>query len=171
MADDPGSLILLHEAGNPTEANWMKSLLEAQSIDCIIQGELHASMLAGFASGVIIPRLMVRQGDLERARQVLASSAVLEGTQPQEGVVSLEGAVCPVHEQSAVATCDRCGTFLCASCPSLGSPPLCEDCLAVDDRGPARGEGARKALAYGYLIPLGLAAVAVVLVWLLRTFG
>ncbi len=58
---------------------------------------------------------------------LLESKLLLDETQPTGE--ALEGSVCPVHEGPAIATCDRCGTFLCAKCGSLGAPPLCEECL------------------------------------------
>ena len=40
-------------------------------------------------------------------------------------------AVCPKHpDQPAVATCARCGTFICQTCSASVNPPLCEACHA-----------------------------------------
>lgn len=42
------------------------------------------------------------------------------------------GAVCPVHpDAEAVATCQRCGRFLCAACRVTLEPARCADCSAL----------------------------------------
>src|SRR6185369_14760797 len=121
---------LLVECGNPVEVASVKSLLDANGIAHVVQGEQHASMIGGvFGSTIIFPRVLVAQRDLERAQALLTAQPVLDGTAPESGA-AFEGAVCPVHEAKAIATCGRCGTFLCERCKSLGSPPVCEDCVA-----------------------------------------
>lgn len=41
------------------------------------------------------------------------------------------GAVCPTHpERASIATCSRCGRFLCADCRLQESPPTCAACLS-----------------------------------------
>lgn len=111
----------------PADAGVLRGLLESQGIHVIVQGEQHGAMLPGVASPIEL-RLLVPEAELERARQILEDARpVLDGT--QAGSEDLGDAVCPVHEAKAVATCSRCGTFLCAACPSLGDPPLCEDCV------------------------------------------
>ncbi|MFZ5440782.1 MAG: B-box zinc finger protein [Myxococcota bacterium] len=78
--------------------------------------------------GAIPSEVVVPDGELEAARTYLLGSKLsLDETQPSGPIP--EGAVCPVHEKPAVALCDRCGTFLCPACGSLGSPPLCEECV------------------------------------------
>ncbi len=47
-------------------------------------------------------------------------------------------AVCPEHPESpSIATCARCGRFLCATCRVTADPPLCRSCqpLALDPLG------------------------------------
>lgn len=111
----------------PADAGVLRGLLESQGIHVIVQGEQHGSMLPGVASPIEL-RLLVPEAELERARRILEDARpVLDGTQASSE--DLGDAVCPVHEAKAVATCSRCGTFLCEQCPSLGEPPLCEDCV------------------------------------------
>lgn len=39
---------------------------------------------------------------------------------------------CPAHQRTAVATCARCGTFLCGDCTEvLGETAVCASCLAL----------------------------------------
>lgn len=45
--------------------------------------------------------------------------------------VAAAGAVCPSHpERASVATCARCGRFLCGECRVLDAPPSCAQCRA-----------------------------------------
>ena len=118
---------LLAATTDAAEAGVWRGLLEAQGIDVVVQGEQHGSMVPGVASFIEL-RLLVPEAQLERARKLLEDAKpVLDGTEADG--TDLGDAVCPVHEEKAVATCSRCGTFLCAKCPSLGNPPLCEDCV------------------------------------------
>ena len=158
-------LVCLFEADEQTELALVRSLLSAQGIDHVVQGEHHAAMVAGlFGNPAIKPRVLVAQRDLELARELLAASPVGEG--PAQGeAATLEGAVCPVHEQPAMATCDRCGTFLCAQCKTAGAA-TCEDCAKLDDaemgKRSSRGRNFRRAVvlailaltALGLLLPL-----------------
>jgi hypothetical protein len=125
---DGGGLQLLLETSDPVELAGVRMLLEGHGIEFVIQGENHAAMTGGlFGSTAVVPRILVAESDLEKAQQLLEAEPENE-TQPQ-GAASLEGALCPVHEKPAMATCGRCGTFLCVDCKALGQPPLCEDCL------------------------------------------
>jgi predicted RNA-binding Zn-ribbon protein involved in translation (DUF1610 family) len=160
-----GGLVLLLECGGAVEAASVRGLLETEGIEYVVQGEHHASMVGGpFGNPAVLPRVLVAQRDLEAARQLLAAKPVLEGTAPEDGA-SLEGSLCPVHEQAAVATCGQCGTLLCATCNSLGNPPLCEDCLARDSRPPPVRSGLSVAM------PFIAIAVLVVLVLFARAYG
>jgi hypothetical protein len=121
---NPQLLTVTADAG---EAGVLRGVLEAQGIHVIVQGETHGGMLPGIASPIEL-RLLVPEAELERARKILEDARpVLDGTQGDG--TDLGDAVCPVHEGKAVATCSRCGTFLCAKCPSLGNPAVCEDCV------------------------------------------
>ncbi|MGC4118915.1 MAG: B-box zinc finger protein [Myxococcales bacterium] len=52
------------------------------------------------------------------------AAAPVEPQAPQQ-------AVCPEHpDRAAVATCTRCGQFVCPGCVAQSEPPLCERCLA-----------------------------------------
>lgn len=126
MSDD---LVLLLNCADGIEAAQVRSLLESEGIPHVVQGEHHSTMLGGMAMLTPIDqRVLVRAEDLERARALLSASPKLDG----EGGASIDGAVCPVHEQPAKATCARCGTFLCAACQTLGDPPVCETCMAAE---------------------------------------
>jgi hypothetical protein len=83
--------------------------------------------------GPVTPRVLVDANDLQRAASLLAARPKLT-SDPE--TPTLADAVCPVHERAAIATCDRCGTFLCSSCDVLGAPPLCEDCVKREGAGP-----------------------------------
>ena len=122
MADD-SNLVVLVDCRNGIEATSIRLLLESQGIACAVMGEMSA--LVGLAAAAFSqPRVMVAPADLERARTLLASETALETTGRP-----LEGGVCAVHEEQAIATCARCGNFLCAKCESAGQPPVCEACL------------------------------------------
>ena len=123
---DEDDLTLLVESHNPVQTASYRSLLEGHEIGFVIQGEHHAGMITGaFDATVVVPGVLVAKRDLERARALLAASPDLSGT--ESGMSSsIEGAICPVHEEAAVATCGRCGTFLCSKCSSLGNPPTCQ---------------------------------------------
>jgi hypothetical protein len=126
---DEADLTLLLETNDPIELAGIRSLLDGHEIAYVVQGEHHGAMVTGmFGNPVIMPRVLVAQRDLEKAQALLEADPDT-GTEAQ-GAASLEGAVCPVHEKQALATCGRCGSFLCADCKSLGQPPICEDCTA-----------------------------------------
>jgi len=126
MSDD---LVLLINCADGIEAAQVRSLLESEGIPHVVQGEHHATMLGG--SAMLTPidqRVLVHESDLEKARALLTATPQLTG----DANGSIEGAVCPVHELPAKATCSRCGTFLCANCQTLGDPPVCESCVAAE---------------------------------------
>ncbi len=132
MGDD---LVLLTECTNGIEASHIRSLLEGEGIEHVVQGEHHSSLLGGTTlPTAIMPRVLVHERDLERAQALLVAAPKLEGASGDP----LEGALCPVHEQWARATCARCGTYLCAACQTLGDPPVCETCVEAE-RTPPRG--------------------------------
>ena len=110
-----------------TEAELVKAQLEGAGFHPAVVGASQTSsvlpILGGLESEVVVPT-----AEYEAVRTYLTDSKlVLDETLPS-GVIP-DGAVCPVHEGPAVAICERCGTFLCAKCGSMGTPPLCEDCL------------------------------------------
>ena len=114
------------------EAELIRARLEGAGFHPAITGAAqHSSlmpMLMEVESEVAVP-----EAEQEDAEEFLTESRLmLEGTEASGEIV--EGSVCPVHEQAAVALCDRCGTFLCAKCGSLGKPPLCEDCVMRLDK-------------------------------------
>lgn len=152
-----GDLVLLTECADALEAAQLKGLLDAHGVSCVVQGETHAALLAGALGGHFIePRVLVSPNDLERARELLEAV-------PQEGGPAGEAlgdGVCPVHEGPAVATCARCGTFLCTQCTTVGEPPVCEDCVqheSIPQRASKPVPGWVRALPY-LAVPLLIAA-------------
>lgn len=117
---------LLMECANQVEAAAVKSLLEQNGIAVTLQTENANAMMPHLAF-MLTPRLLVLEQDLEAARALLNAnpSTQTEGTQ-------LDGGICAVHEQPAVAICARCGSFLCRACESMGEPPVCESCLEIE---------------------------------------
>jgi len=70
---------------------------------------------------------------------------------------------CPVHERAAVATCARCGTFLCGDCTELlGEAAYCVSCLSRVRRGRRLPRGLLLVLGLGLLFLLWFSG------WLLR---
>ncbi|HEY0094977.1 MAG TPA: B-box zinc finger protein, partial [Archangium sp.] len=64
---------------------------------------------------------------------------------------------CPTHQRAAVATCVRCGTFLCGECTELlGEAAYCASCIAF-----VREHGAAS-LALKWTFGLGIAALLTV---------
>jgi hypothetical protein len=124
-------LITVFTSSNSTEVELVRARLVGAGFHPSVAG---AQQLAGFFPGIteLISEVRVPDSELERARVYLLDSKLkLDETLPSGEIA--EGSVCPVHEKPAVATCDRCGTFLCAGCGSLGQPPLCEDCVVRSD--------------------------------------
>jgi hypothetical protein len=160
---DEADLTLLLETNDPIELAGIRSLLDGHEIAYVVQGEHHGAMVTGmFGNPVIMPRVLVAQRDLEKAQALLEADPDT-GTEPQ-GAASLEGAVCPVHEKQALATCGRCGSFLCAECKSLGQPPICEDCTAREEA--ERPKPARR----NALLPWAVIGVLIVLALLAKAF-
>lgn len=127
-----GEFVVLTECANSVELTGIRTVLEAQGIACITEGE-NQSYFPGLGSAILVEkRVLVRPEDLERARALLGSESVHETPG-----APLEGAVCPVHQEQALSTCDRCGSFLCASCKSPGDRPICESCLELERKPPA----------------------------------
>ena len=165
-------LVLLAEVGDPMEVASIRSLLDAHSIEYVVQGEHHAAMVAGlFGNPALAARVLVARRDVERAAAMLQATPLAE-TQASQ---TLDGAVCAVHEEAALATCGRCGSFLCAKCNALGNPPTCEACLASESSGRARRNAnvhlVRKGLAGALLLPYVLGALLLVALLLAKLFG
>lgn len=154
MHTDGSSLVLLKTCGDPVEASAVRSLLDANGIYCVVQGENHRQMLGVVMGGAVIEmRVLVPEQELERAQAVLAAEVVPPqapvSANVAPGGVDSEEAVCPVHGERSTAVCSRCGTFLCASCGVTASAPaLCEDCVERQSLAtPARWSGQYKVLA------------------------
>lgn len=123
-------LVALLETNDLVELAIAKSLLDGASIRYVVQGEHHASLLAGpMGNAAVVPRVLVSEHDLERAHELLEANPDYRGAGQTLG----EG-VCPVHEKDSIGTCDRCGSFLCNECEVTGAPPLCESCSRVETR-------------------------------------
>ncbi len=120
-------LKVVFQSSNRAEAELVRARLEGAGFNPSLLGAAqHSSlmpMLLELQSDVAVP-----ENQLEAAQEFLLESRLkLDGT-AATGELE-EGSVCAVHEQPAVAACERCGCFLCAQCGSLGMPPLCEDCV------------------------------------------
>lgn len=153
--EDESRLVVLTSCGGQIEAIGIRSLLESQGIACVVQGDQQSHFASWHPSITVEPRVMVRPEDVERARALLSSQPVHETTGDP-----LEGGLCPVHEIQAVAICGRCGTFLCASCPSLGAPPICDACEEAE-RLPAR-QPARSPKVFFAVLALGILLLLIV---------
>jgi hypothetical protein len=139
-------LRLLKTCGDPAEAATLRSLLEAQGIACVVQGEQHRSML-GMMGSYIDVNVLVAERDLPDALALLqeTEAEAPEGERERQGATpppDVEEALCPVHGERSTTTCSRCGTFLCARCDGQGEPRVCEDCY---ERSAAHNETRRGA--------------------------
>lgn len=151
MHTDGSSLVLLKTCGDPVEASAVRSLLDANGIYCVVQGENHRQMLGVVMGGAVIDlRVLVPEQELERAQALLAAEVVPPQTPSRAGPGSVdsEEAVCPVHGERSTAVCSRCGTFLCERCGVTASAPaLCEDCVERQSLATSsRWSGQRKVL-------------------------
>ena len=119
-------------------------------------------MLMEVESEVAVP-----EDEYADAEEFLTESRLkLEGTEASGEIV--EGSVCPVHEQPAVAVCDRCGTFLCAQCGSLGSPPLCEECVMRHDVPRERPRWVTNVARLWFVFWVGPPIIGLLIYWLRR---
>ncbi|MCM3406092.1 putative signal transducing protein, partial [Cytobacillus oceanisediminis] len=104
---------LVHATFDQNEALLVRTQLERQGLHPFVQGANQGSLSP--SAGLIELRVLVPANEVDRAlRWLEGSTIVLDQTEPTGE--SLADAVCPVHEQAAVATCSRCGTFLCGRC-------------------------------------------------------
>jgi hypothetical protein len=149
----PGSnLALLKTCGDSAEAAALRSLLDANDIPCVVQGEQHSAMLGSVMGGSLIELgVMVASKDLERARALLEAEveAPAEPSVARETAAGTdtEEALCPVHGARSTAVCGRCGTFLCDRCPVQDAgAPLCEDCVERKGVGNEARRGNRRKL-------------------------
>jgi hypothetical protein len=150
---------VLLECADVIEASAKRSLLLQHGIDAVIQTE-NVSAMMPHLQPIMAPRLLVPGAQLERAQAILEANQVIA----TQGAEPLEGGVCAVHEGQAVATCSRCGSFLCEACGSLGEPPVCESCLEAEALPPRNTSAMRPAL----VLMVGLVVVALVLILLFR---
>ena len=151
------ALEILLRTNDPYEAEILRARLRAVGVEAVVHGGSQASLFGG-AQDIIEQQLLVPQEQLAQARAFLDSSAVLDQTEATGE--SLGDAVCAVHEQQAIATCSRCGNFLCEKCGSLGNPPLCEECVDRPEPPVERGRWAKN-LARLYV---GLSALGILIV-------
>lgn len=155
-----GELVLLRVCGDSIEASSIRSLLAANDIRCVIQGEQHRSML-GMLGSYIEPRVLVSPTDLQRAQELLAevesgaaeidADAALGDEAARLGEdVAVEGAPrCELHHRKSTRTCIRCGTFLCDLCRVVDAErPVCEDCEDRLDQMPARRARRRRVIGF-----------------------
>ncbi|WP_158619273.1 MULTISPECIES: DUF2007 domain-containing protein [unclassified Corallococcus] len=147
---------LLTTCGDESESALVRALLEANGIPCLVQGEQHRSML-GVAGAFIELRVLVPSSELEHARELLRSVPNEEpaGSGPTATPdPDSEEAQCAVHGQRATRTCERCGTFLCASCDGA-TTGVCEDCADRKGSG-AQVQRGRKRKVVAWMILLFL---------------
>jgi hypothetical protein len=78
---DPLEPVPLVTTTDPTQAEILKTALEAEGIPAEVEGENQG----GF-SGVLMVRLLVRSQDLERAREFLAEHGEIRGRVDDESV-------------------------------------------------------------------------------------
>jgi hypothetical protein len=160
--EDPERLVALAESSDPIELAGWRSLLEGAGIAYVVQGAHHASLLAGpLGNPAIVPRILVAEADRDHAASLLGATPVAEDpTGTSEGV-------CPVHEQPALGTCDRCGTFVCARCAVSTKPPVCESCGSLEERAledrRERGRQFKRRVIIGMLVLVGLSLAATML--------
>ncbi|NMO20742.1 DUF2007 domain-containing protein [Pyxidicoccus fallax] len=85
MGTAASTLTLLETCGEPSEADVLRSLLEAHDISCVVQGEHHHRMLGTVWGGAVIElRVLVAGRDLERARALLSSELEIPHEQDSE---------------------------------------------------------------------------------------
>jgi len=148
-----------------TEAELVRAQLEGAGFHPTVLNEGQAGGLMVMAGGVE-SQVVVPASELEAVQRYLTESKVVLDETAPSGVIP-DGAVCPVHELAAVATCERCGTFLCAKCGSLGTPPLCEDCVARPDEARALPGWVKNTARLWALLWLGLPLLGVLVTLLL----
>jgi hypothetical protein len=136
------------------EAELVRTQLEAQGLHPFVQGGNHGSLVP--TQALIELRVLVPPAEFDRALRWLDGSKIVLDRATGSGE-SLEGCVCAVHEAAAVATCSRCGAFLCAQCGTLGDPPICEQCVRRPAEPSARGQWAK------HVVRAGLVVVAVLI--------
>ncbi len=77
---------------------------------------------------------------------------------PPQTPSPLQGPSCPLHQRLAVATCSRCGTFLCGECTELlEEAAYCAGCLPLVRQQAAFPRALFVALGLGVLGLLALA--------------
>ncbi len=109
------------------EVEQVASMLRGAGFDAVVIGSQTQS--TAILTGIVESRVEVADEDFDDAIAFLEKSKI-ELDAPRANAALVEGNVCPVHEKPAIATCERCGTFLCADCGALGDPPNCEQCVA-----------------------------------------
>jgi hypothetical protein len=142
------ALEVVLRTSDANEAALLCERLRAVGIDAVLLGGAQAASF-GIGQFLVELQVLVPEAQLEQAKAFCESKLVLDGTEPTGE--ALPDGVCAVHEGPAVATCERCGAFLCAQCGSLGTPPLCEDCVERPSPPVERNTWA-KYLARGYLL-------------------
>ena len=160
MPDQGADLTLLRKCGDNAEAAIVRGMLEANGIECVVQGEQHRSML-GVVGGYIELNVLVSRLDFEKANALLGAEALKPEPSAEGGPPDLEGAVCAVHEAAAKTTCSRCGSFLCAQCEPFGDPALCESCdeRIPDTRRPRRRRAIAVTIVAYLFLPLMVGAI------------
>lgn len=68
---NPDSFVLLKTCRDDVEAMSLRSLLEAEGIEVFVQGEHHRAVEGALMGAMIELRAMVRQADLDEARELI----------------------------------------------------------------------------------------------------
>lgn len=116
------------------EAAQVCGMLQGAGFHAVMTGATGIGAL-GLISSMVQSTVQVPDDEFEDARRYLDAAEIVFDGASADGS-TLEGQVCPVHEQPALAICGRCGTFLCQQCHALGDVPLCEACVARSDERP-----------------------------------
>jgi hypothetical protein len=77
-------LVLLQTCGDNAEASVLRSLLEANGIRAVVQGEQHRSML-GVLGPYVELRVLISPADLPRAQALLREEGALREVLPPDG--------------------------------------------------------------------------------------
>ncbi len=83
-------LVALMTCRDQVEAMGVRSLLESEGIEVLVQGEHHRALEGALLGAMIELRVMVRRGDLDDARELLEEVAYAEHLPPDDEVAPIE---------------------------------------------------------------------------------
>jgi hypothetical protein len=125
------NLVLVRECADNAEASLVRALLSSRGIPAVVRGENHRSML-GTVGAYIELQVLVPGSQRDDAARLLQQFDAGELEAPPddaelEPAPALQGATCATHHRPAIATCARCGAFLCDGC-GAGEAMVCSAC-------------------------------------------